>query len=357
MPRPQNQARVIHDKLALLSRVVLVVLLASLPFLGGSADAASLQNRSVTIGSSNAGDTTTNDFRFSTATPASIGSISFEYCFNSPDFGTPCTPAPGFDSIGATLSFQSGMTSFAINVAETTSNRIVLSRVANFEAPKANQYIFDNIQNPTTPNLSVFVRMSVHTSTNGSGTPVDEGAVVFYTVDNVTVGGTVPPYLRFCAAETVSLDCGTINGNLLDLGELSENTASTTTSQFAVATNDPTGYNVFMSGGTMTSGNEVIPNLTSNSPSVIGTSQFGINLRSNSSPSSGANVAGIGSGAPSASYNTPNSFRYINGEQIAGSSLPTYPNLFTVTYLVNVSDSQKPGIYASSFTFTGIASF
>ncbi len=107
----------------------------------------------------------------------------------------------------------------------------------------------------------------------------------------------------------------------------------------------------------MTSGNEIIPALASNGASIVGQSQFGINLAANSNPSVGATVSGSGDATANSGYGTSNSFRYNDGEMIAASSLPTEYNRFTVSYLVNVSADQSPGIYATSFTYTAIASF
>ena len=107
----------------------------------------------------------------------------------------------------------------------------------------------------------------------------------------------------------------------------------------------------------MTSGNEVIPALSTNASSASGTSQFGINLRLNNEPTVGADVSGNGTAQPTANYNNANSFRYVSGEQIADATRATAFNRFTVAYMINVSADQRPGVYASSFTFTAIASF
>jgi hypothetical protein len=258
---------------------------------------------------------------------------------------------------GASISSQIGITGFSISIPDTTTNKLVISRAAAVAGPVTARYIFANVINQSTNNQTVFVRLSTHSSTDGTGSPVDNGSVVYATVEGVGVGGYVPPHLTFCVGVTVALDCTSASGSLLNLGELSETTPRAATSQFAGATNDVTGYNVYVSGGTMTSGNEIIPALSSNASSQPGTSQFGINLRSNNSPVVGADVSGSGTGAAIAAYNIINSFRYNSGELIARSTLPTEYNRFTVSYLVNVSSGQRPGIYASSFTYTAVASF
>lgn len=338
-----------------MSAFVLLAVLSSGYML--KATAANMVSRSATIGSSLPSEVTYHEFEFQTLTNASIGSIVFEYCSNLPFYGAPCTVPAGLDVDSSSLVSQSGITGFSISAPDTNASKIVLTRAPAVAAPTNALYRFNNITNHSTNNQSVYVRISTHGSVDGSGAHIDEGAVVYTTVEGVGVGGYVPPRLTFCVGITVALNCSTADGSLLDMGELSEFSASSATSQFAVSTNDPTGYNVYISGGTMTAGNEIIPALSSNSSSIIGSSQFGVNLVSNSNPAIGANVSGTGTGVPIANYNTPNSFRYADGELIASSTLPTNFNRFTVAYLVNVSKDQRPGVYASSFTYTAVASF
>lgn len=319
-------------------------------------NAADLVQRSVRIGSSVASEITSHEFRFTTATNASVGSLLFEYCSNLPLYGSPCTAPAGLVVNSSSILTQTGLTGFSLH-GSSNANRLVITRAAAVSAPTIANFVFNNITNPSGVNQTVFVRISTHASTDASGVPIDFGAVVFSTVPGVGVGGFVPPYLTFCVGVTVASDCSSATGDIIALGELSSVNSTTATSQFAVATNDPVGYNAYISGGTMAAGNEVIPNLISGTASAVGTSQFGINLRSNSSPSVGANVSGSGTGNPSSNYGTSNIFRYNSGDQIASSPLPTEFNRFTVSYVVNVSRSQKPGIYASSFNFTAVVAF
>lgn len=347
------------NKLASLIKVVSAFVLFS--FLNYNymeyARAASMTPRSVTIGSSLPSEVTYHNFRFTTLTGGFISSIVFEYCSNLPFYGTPCTTPLGLDVDNSILTTQSGITGFSISAPDTTASRIVLTKAPAMSAPVLAEYRFDNITNQSTTNQTIFVRISTHGSADGTGPQIDEGAVAYATVEGVGVGGYVPPYLTFCVGVNVALNCSTADGSLLNFGELSESTSSTVSSQFAGATNDSSGYAVYITGGTMTSGNEIIPPLTNNAQSQIGTSQFGINLVGNNNPSAGSSVEGTGTSIPATGYDVVNSFRYNTGERIAGTTLPTNPNRFTITYLVNVSADQPPGVYASSFTYTAVASF
>lgn len=348
----------LNKKLALPARVVLalliaLVILSPLEF----SYAADLRPRSVSIGSPLINEVTYHEYRFTTVTSASIGSVSFEYCSNLPFYGAPCSAPAGLVVNSSSITAQSGITGLSISAPDSNANKLVLARTASVIGLTPVVIRMDNIINQSTVNQSVYIRISTHGSTDGSGTPIDFGSVVYSTASGVGVGGYVPPYLTFCVGLTVSVDCSTTDGSLMQLGELSSSSAKTSTSQFAGATNDFSGYNVYVSGGTMTAGNTVIPALTTNSPSIVGQSQFGINLASNSSPSVGASVSGIGDAAATSNYGSSNSFRYNDGEMIASSTLPTDYNRFTVSYMVNISSDQSPGIYATSFTYTAIASF
>ncbi|MCA9327202.1 hypothetical protein KDA14_01615, partial [Candidatus Saccharibacteria bacterium] len=91
--------------------------------------------------------------------------------------------------------------------------------------------------------------------------------------------------------------------------------------------------------------------------SRVGVSQFGMNLRANSSPSAGQNVVGSGVGVVAAGYNTPNFFKYASGDVLVSSIDPEYFRLFTATYIVNVGASQSPGVYVTTLQYIALASF
>lgn len=315
-------------------------------------------SRSIAISSSYISEIVTHTFEFDTVTPGNVGSIVFEYCDNSPLFSDPCTPPVGLDVSGASIDSQAGATGFGISGATTATN-LVISRAPVAEVPMTNSYSFGNVINPSTPESVVYVRIAIYDNIDGTGAIVDQGSVVFVTENPFDVQAYVPPYLTFCVGVTVALDCSSTAGFLADFGEFSSVAAKTATTQLAAATNDPTGYNAFVSGQTMTSGSNTIPNLTTQTASQPGLSQFGLNLRANTVPAVGANpnAGPVASGSVAANYNTPNQFRFVSGDRIAGAAISTGFNRYTVSYLVNVSGSQNPGLYAATLTYTAIASF
>lgn len=317
--------------------------------------ASTLDSRSVKISSSRPSAVNTHTFGFTIANVSTVGSIEFEYCSNSPFIGTACTAPAGFSADAATLQNESGETGFMIE-AGSTDNRILLSRVPIGTSAIPVEYVFGNIANHNTPNSTVYVRIATYASANGTGPRTDTGAVAFSTGSAISVAGFVPPHLTFCVGVTVALNCTSSTGVLLNFGELVTSQPRFLSSQFSVATNDPGGYTTFVAGPTMTSGNNTIPALATPQPSQQGISQFGINLRANSNPSVGAEPFGVGSGAISGNFNTQNQF-YFKNQIVAASPISTDFNTFTVSYLINVSEAQKPGIYSTTLTYIASAAF
>ena len=339
---------------AMVFSFILIFLCVSPAFVG----AAELLTRSVSVGSSVANEVTTHTFGFAVMGTSTVQSIRFQYCSNSPLETQPCTAPTGLNVSSFVLSSQTGITGFSTSPA-TTANMIALNRASSSVGPVSASYVFDSIQNPSAPNMTIYVRIGLYDGPNATGTRVDQGSVAFSTEEGFNLEAYVPPYLTFCVGITVALDCSSTDGALANFGELLSSTASFTTSQFAVSTNDIQGYNTFVTGQAMTSGNNIIPALTTQTASTPGTSQFGINLRANSSPSVGANIesGAVASGFVDSNYNTANQYRFNDGERVAASSISTGFNRYTVSYIVNRSEDQAPGVYATTLTYTSVASF
>jgi hypothetical protein len=336
---------------------VLIFVLGLLAFNPQPTRASILFNRSILLSSNHPSVVASHDFKFDIPTTSVVGSIVFEYCSDSPSFYTSCTPPSGLDVTGATLNSQTGNVGFSVDGADTTANRIVLTRPAVPGILTSNTYDFDNIVNPSAIAPSIFVRISTYSSTDGSGSYIDTGAVAFAIINAFNVGAFVPPFLALCVGITVAPDCTTISGDSIDLGILSSQHANASQSQFATATNDPNGYVIFALGNTMTSGNNIIQSLPLPAASFPGTPQFGINLRANVLPPIGQDPVGLGTGAPAANYNIPNRFMFNSGDTITSSPLTTNYNRMTVSYLVNVPSKQAPGVYATTITYVATVQF
>ncbi|HYF97281.1 MAG TPA: hypothetical protein VD947_04585 [Patescibacteria group bacterium] len=316
---------------------------------------AELLNRSITMNSVTPSTTASHQFQFDIQSSATLGSIAFQYC-EAPLVTDPCIAPSGIDVSSATMAGQSGETGFSIH-PNTVSNRIVISRAALASSPGMVAYSFDSILNPDTANHTTYVRISTYTATDGTGGVEDNGAVAFSLTPALGVNVYVPPYLVFCVGVTVSLQCQSANGLSINLGTLSASQTSVATTQFAGATNDSTGYSVSAIGTTMTSGNNEITRLSNSTGSIVGTRQFGLNLRANSNPATGNEPDGIGTALPTPPYNSPNAFKFTSGEVISSSPTATDYNRMTVTYIVNIAPDQAPGIYSTTLTYVAVASF
>lgn len=334
-----------------------VISLVALVALAPVAHAAVLLDRSVRTLDPKANAVTSHTFAFFIQSNNLVGSMVFEYCSNNPFFDEVCDAPAGLDVSAATLDSEVGETGFSVDAGNTTANRLVIARLPAITNVGQAQLVFSNITNPSTQNQTVYVRISLHGSTDGTGPRTDHGAVVFVVSGSLDTRAYVPPHLTFCAGITVTLNCTSASGFYINLGELNKNAANTGTSQYAAATNDLSGYSVSLFGITMTSGTKTIPALTSPTASTPGVSQFGVNLRDNTVPDSGSEPDGSGVATPSLSYSIPNNFKFVSGDTLSSANMPTDFNRFTMTYLVNAAPNQPPGIYNATFTFVAVATF
>jgi hypothetical protein len=105
--------------------IITALLVSAVPFRVSAADSL-LVNRSDRLQKSLASAVTTHLFGFTMAVSGQqVGSISFEFCTNSPVIGDPCTTPAGFSASSAVLAAQSGDVGFSIH-ASSTANRIIL---------------------------------------------------------------------------------------------------------------------------------------------------------------------------------------------------------------------------------------
>lgn len=349
-----------HRRMSLQAiQLIMLVVLAGIPYVlwVGQSSALLILDRSVTISDATAGAVASQNFQLTLSSTDPIGSIVFQYCVNSPLFDVSCIPPTGALATGAVLSQQTGNTGFTIDTIDSTATTLIISRPVAAASTVPSSYVFTNMVNPPIANQTVYVRISTYASTQGTGSYIDNGAVAYSTASNFLVGAYVPPFLNMCVGVTVAGDCSSATGDSIDLGNMSTKKASVASSQFAVTTNDSTGCNVYVLGTTMTSGNNVIPGLAQPTSSQVGTSQFGINLRQNSNPIVGLDPTGNGTTAPTGSYNSPNLFTFISGDQIASSPISTDYHRMTVSYLVNIGPNQPAGVYSTTLTYMASAQF
>ncbi len=347
-------------KLKLIASVGLMVCALLAPLLiFAQSDAVLLSYRHLELSDNSVSASGVNyKFTFNTNTSGPIGSIKFDICENYQyDPGDACTIPVGFSASSATLASQSGIADFSLSPS-STDRELILSRPAVTPvSPQQLTYEFTNLTNPSTIG-SDYVRISTYPTLDASGPETDYGVVVFAVNQGIGIQTEVPPYLLFCTGITIDgYNCGTAQGNFISFGELSSRTTRTATSQLLASTNAPYGYTVTLAGATMTAGNNVISAMTANAPSLIGTSQFGLNSRANSAPSVGSDPDGPGLTSPRAGYNTPNSFKFGSGDIFSSSTSSDDYRKLTVSYIVNVPKDQPAGDYAATVSYICLANF
>jgi hypothetical protein len=340
----------INSSILLASVYIFILAIFSYPLKTAYA-ATVLEDRSIDILSSAGGVNTTHTFSFRFPISINVGSIKFEYC-TDPIEDIPCDIPNGLDVTGASLDNQSGEVGFTLT---SSTNELILSRASSVTGPQTNRYEFSNMVNPSDIG-PFFVRISAYPTIDASGPYLAFSSVAGSIATGIDINGEVPPILYFCSAVSIPTDCSDAVGDFIEFGNLSAGTTSSGTSQFLVGTNAPNGYSVTTNGPTMTSGTDQISAVAGPSPSLVGFSQFGLNLRANLIPLVGAEpVGGIGTVSPN--YAVSNNYRYNDGEVVAGATGPTEISLFTVSYIININAAQPAGIYNTTLTYMCTAGF
>jgi len=323
--------------------VATILTFAYFPNLASAAPIGSL--RKVVIGSSLASASTTYAFTFTVPSATVIQSAGFAACTTAS--GT-CTPAPGFSASSSTLTSQpTGLgdaAGWTVNTA--TAGQLRLSKSGDVAAPSGSQTVsFSSVTNPSATNSTFFMRITTYSDAAWT-TPIDTGDVATSTAGQITVTASVDETLTFTLATAT-----------VALGTLTTSSTGTGTSSMTVGTNGSTGYSIGYAGSTLTSGTNTITAMAG-AASNQNSSQFGINLMSNTTPSIGSNVSGSGTGTASVGYNASNSFKFNTaGDTVASATLPTLTNVFTTSYIANINAVQAAGAYSTILTYTATANF
>jgi hypothetical protein len=360
------------------SAFILVAAILIQTFQASSVSAAQITDRKLTLqagatdGGSKAGGVVNHKFDFSVA-GGSVGSIKFQYCTTAAPVagGIDCNLPTGINTTAATLGSESGATGFT-GITTATNGTVIISRAAaSAVGAIALSYTLNSITNPTTDNQTFFVRISTHTSLNATDvTPVDSGTVTAATAEQILLDGTMPESLVFCTGETIGLtggvpDCATATDGIISFDQLfSPTDTATASSQMVASTNAGDGYAITVNGPTLTSGSNTISAIGAQGPGIRGVSQFGLNLKLNTTATStvpiGAEVAVASNGTnyrgqATTDYGTVDNFKFVSGNSVANSGFNTLggsdAQIFTVAYMVNVPGSQPAGTYTTTLTY------
>ncbi len=359
MPSPlvKFHARLISWR-SLVSEEAFAVLVVVFILVMPAAAATRFQERGLFMQSSEPGVTTTYTLSFDFMSPDAVGSVDMLFC-NSPIPYDPCVVPTGLDVSNTVLSSQTGETGFAISTK--TPNHIILSRSPTpiTTSGTKSTYVFTGIKNPIDTSQAFAIRLKSLGSSDGSGPQIDFGSVRGSVNTGIMLQTQVPPMLIFCLAQTVEQNCtGTDDTYYTDMGTLSPNSTLQAQSQMAVGTNASGGFVITANGSTLAAGTNVITPLATSTFSEPGKNQFGINLVANNSPTVGSDPDGPFTNAVAApGYDTPNKYKYVNGDVVAYSPNVSLMRRFTVSYIVNSAANLRAGVYSTTINFIASGRF
>lgn len=314
-----------------------------------------LPRRSLELSSPAASATSRYMVGFTLPQAETLGSVRLQFCAESPLIGQPCTLPAGMDLSSVTLLSQTSGAGFSIT--SVGANDIVLGRAPAPASATPLTFELGGIVNPSGAG-SYFGRLLTYPTGDGSASYNDYGGLVFVINDTVNISATVPPYLYFCTGVSISgIDCTTAAGSYIDFGDFTPSVASVAQTQMVAGTNADTGYFITVNGNTLTSGNNIIPALSSPDVSRPGVAQFGMNLVANNDPQVGQAPAGNGHGQPTNAYKITNSYKFNSGDIIASVGAPDEARKYTASYVTNVAKDQAPGIYVTTLTYIATAAF
>ncbi len=162
-------------------------------------------------------------------------------------------------------------------------------------------------------------------------------------------------YAGFNTSDRILLELN-VAGGTFDLGTLDTAQAAARATTFTVRDFLSDGYTVQIVGKTPRNTNYFLQNMSAAAASSPGNEQFGINLTTNNLPSVGPFGAipsqvpdsTFGFGYAVSPYDTPNLFKYIDGDTVARSDKSTGVTQYTLSMIANISRVTPGGAFATS---------
>lgn len=341
-----------------------------------------------TTGGSLPGGTVNHLFQFTipNSSSDSIGSIKFQYCMAARE--QTCSSAAdaphSMDSTSATLGAQTDSRFTAINTTTNGEPYVSNPTPGTFSTSEVIKVELDGVKNISEANTSFYVDITTYTSSDATGTPIDEGWVAASTANAIVLTGTMPESLVFCTGGTVgetnSLpDCSTATAGNITFNQLfSPTDTAYATSQMAASTNAQYGYVITVNGQTLKSGSNQVAPISTADVSKPGTSQFGLNLMHDTATDSlnpllsplSADITPTGAtyfGQAATPYDTGGDastakYAFNDGDTVANSALGgtakgTDAQIYTVTYIVNANGAQPAGTYNTTLTYICTATY
>ncbi|MBI4033796.1 hypothetical protein HY379_02235 [Candidatus Saccharibacteria bacterium] len=157
-----------------------------------------------------------------------------------------------------------------------------------------------------------------------------------------------------------------VNTSLVDLGTLDTATTKTGTATFQVRAYINSGYTVktMSQPPQIPSTSATLAPMTTQAASVVGTEQFGINLKANTSPATfGSDPSPqpnstFATGQAATGYETTNLYKYGVGDTIAQTGSSGWGlTIFTISYIANIAPLTEAGLYTMPHDLVVIATY
>lgn len=157
-----------------------------------------------------------------------------------------------------------------------------------------------------------------------------------------------------------------VTGGTQDMGVLDSTKTGTATYGVSVRNYLSDGYVLQITGSIPSQGSHTltVPMGPGNSPftSQPGAEQFGINLADNTAPNIGKGPVQVPDdtfsfGTVVSGYDTPDLFKYVPNDIVAGSDKSTGETDYTVSMIINVSNATPGGRYNGAFSAVAVPRF
>ncbi len=343
-------------QLSIFSAVALLVFVSvSVALLPRTATAAQITSRKLTLGDSAPSASTTYTFDFTTATTATFQSFSAQICTTA---SGACSAPSGLTTTSSTFSSTSLPGTWTVSNASAGSLRGSATGASSTSSGTARQVVFGNVTNPSATNTTYYARVTLYSDASW-GSAVDTGTVAASTATAINLSATVDETLTFCTGTSgiTTSNCAGATGSSVDFGTLSPSSTASGISQLGVGTNGAGGFSITVNGATLTSGGNTIDALVTQAASNIGSKQFGLNLRDNTTPNVGTDPDGSGTATPTIEYNTADQYRFVTGDSVASKNGSDQFRRFHVSYIVNIDTATEAGNYTAVMTYIATATF
>ncbi len=377
--KKQHTKKYIGNVFAGTSAVVLLLMSALPAFFGAqTVYAGTVSSRSIEMSSSLASATGVEyTVQYTPASSNSIEGVIVDFCSNSPIIGASCTAPTGF-SVGTptVTNYSTSMGTGWTASAESTSTLELSNTTAQTQSTTTpDSFTLTTATNPSTVG-SFYARITTYTSApptatsspaysaTAPGTYQDDGGVALSTTSAIDITAVVQETLGFCVYPgTTGSSCGTspsfTMGTSVD-GEIVIGSAAVYTNpvDFSVSTNANHGAAINLEGGTLTSGSNTIPAMTTAGAITAGTADFGLYLSTLGTDVTAASPytsssTGYYLDAGTAGSGTESTF----GQTIADVSGPVNDSVSTITYGVTASATTPAGIYTATHQLIATATF